>query len=798
MVAEPHFLDLTRRIQSQPQEKNRLNVRLDVPGGVSFAPDRLNPHNSAKRVFRVPQLPEPAQLFYDFEREIAEHDGVPYVPSSSFVIGEDDELTPSQKIAQDVREKYESATGPIKSGKSEDDKMELLLDAMNLEKGSDEKESSNPSDLRSKDPVSNDALPETKDDYVRNEQITSPESKNKSDTIVNEDKLEKNEPSIEENSHQSRSRESVIQEEANPMELVSGSQNSQDGESKPQKRQGEKSQNPTTNKSVSEDGTFPRPSSPDETPATEEINAKVSNTPSEKKDNVSSSESRRNEKNELGVDKEVQKTGTSISKSGMTKSQAKRAKEKAKKMARNQEAICKNERADERSDLTNTSNEDTNFTPRNGELENITDLPEESKDQNTSQGSGINHEVDVNAKINETNDSSDNNVLDHLKTKMDGEQLGEEHDSMTEKKIESRHSAGLENEDMFAKSSINSKVNTHTVNEAEDAVHNLNVEVAEIRPERPADAMSMQTARTQLSTFAPTVSGFSVLADKTRQGGADGLPAVVRKKLNLIDYKLPPSISDGSYAKKPWNNKSYLKSRAFERLASQPEGRDAGTQWNAINGPGEEALAFPSNNLQSITFETLSALFIPDPRHWHPYRFVRRTNPRQVLLMCAGTALTQKQLQTSELARKVASGQMGPINDAKSLASYFTTTENTSLQGGLGFVYSPNEALCHAMHEKVDLERSETNFSRRLERPEFPNETTKRRAALRSVIAALEYIRWEEEGFDKIVIATHHGWIVRGIAYEYVAREKLTLQHLGMAPEQLAIYARCSRSYSGW
>ena len=155
-------------------------------------------------------------------------------------------------------------------------------------------------------------------------------------------------------------------------------------------------------------------------------------------------------------------------------------------MARNQEAICKNERADERSDLTNTSNEDTNFTPRNGELENITDLPEESKDQNTSQGSGINHEVDVNAKINETNDSSDNNVLDHLKTKMDGEQLGEEHDSMTEKKIESRHSAGLENEDMFAKSSINSKVNTHTVNEAEDAVHNLNVEVAEIRSERPA------------------------------------------------------------------------------------------------------------------------------------------------------------------------------------------------------------------------------------------------------------------------------------------------------------------------
>ena len=455
-----------------------------------------------------------------------------------------------------------------------------------------------------------------------------------------------------------------------------------------------------------------------------------------------------------------------------------------------QRSLCKNERADERSDLTSKSNEDTKSTPRDVELKEFTDPLEELKDQNTSQGSGINLEVDVNAKINETNDTSDNNALDHLKTKMDGDQLGEEHGSMAEEKIESRHSPGLENGDVLAKSLINNK--------AEDAVHNVDVELAEIKSERPADAMSMQTARTQLSTFAPTVSGFSVLADKSRQGVSDGLPAVVRKKLDLIDYKLPPSISDGSHAKKPWNNKSYLKSRAFERLASQPEGRDAGTQWNAINGPGEEALAFPTNDIQSITFETLAALFVPDPRHWHPYRFVRRTNPRQVLLMCAGTALTQKQLQTSELARKVASGQMGPINDAKSLASYFTTTENTSLQGGLGFVYSPNEALCHAMHEKVDLKRTETNFSRRLERPEFPHETTKRRAALRSVIAALEYVRWEEEGFDKIVIATHHGWIVRGIAYEYVAREKLTLQYLGMAPEQLAFYARCSRSYSRW
>ena len=103
-------------------------------------------------------------------------------------------------------------------------------------------------------------------------------------------------------------------------------------------------------------------------------------------------------------------------------------------------------------------------------------------------------------------------------------------------------------------------------------------------------------------------------------------------------------------------------------------------------------------------------------------------------------------------------------------------------------MYSPSAALCSELGEPADVRRAETNFSRRLERPVFPNRTSRSRAALRSVIAALEYVHWEEEGFDKIVVATHHAWIVQGISNEYVAAKLLT-QYLGVAPKGLAPYA---------
>ena len=103
MSADPHFLDSARRLKAQSHEHNRLQVRLDVPGGVTFAPDQLFPHNATKRVFQVPRLPEPSYSYYNFEREICQHNGVPYVPSSAFVLGDEDELTPSQKRAQEVR-----------------------------------------------------------------------------------------------------------------------------------------------------------------------------------------------------------------------------------------------------------------------------------------------------------------------------------------------------------------------------------------------------------------------------------------------------------------------------------------------------------------------------------------------------------------------------------------------------------------------------------------------------------------------------------------------------------------------
>ncbi|WFD20047.1 hypothetical protein MCAP1_002291 [Malassezia caprae] len=275
---------------------------------------------------------------------------------------------------------------------------------------------------------------------------------------------------------------------------------------------------------------------------------------------------------------------------------------------------------------------------------------------------------------------------------------------------------------------------------------NMDVELEGRRA--PNDTASMVTKHSIMSKYASSVSAYSVMADKALQGKLDALPAQVQKDLQVKAYQVPPSISGKDDGRFPWSGSTWSSSRAFEMLKQQPKGRDMGTQWSEISGSGDAT----SSVSQEATLDIISTLFVPDPRTWRPYRFVRRTNPRQVLLMCAGTALSPQQIRSAEIAHRVAAGLMPREEATKSLASYYSTTENTNLQAGLGFIYSPDKAICKALREDVDVTRVEKNFSRRLERPEFPATTTRHRAALRSVIAALEYIRWEEEGFDKIVV----------------------------------------------
>ena len=692
MSADPHFLDSARRVKAQPHEHNRLQVRLDVPGGVTFAPDQLFPHNATKRVFQVPRLPEPSYSYYNFEREICQHNGVPYVPSSAFILGDEDELTPSQKLAQEVREKegiqttLSASTDTAASTPKNEEKLDSLIQAMGLNEPHDQAQQAKSQDMSSAP-------------------AGSPASEDKRDAP----------------SKVSESPSHEVQR------IVSKPKNG-----------------PVTNATLDQGAS--------ETPA-HTGGEQVKPTDSAKKNF---------EKN-------------------VTKSQAKRAKAKAKSRAKKMaeqaheqdESRLSTEQAEQHQDRYELGDPTASQPDRASakiQNENVASTDRAHK-QRVSQNEDV--YADEGFKSSETSTSTEQTPFS--KDKISDTTTGAKAEQDTSARQLDPTSVSQPADDPSEPSSdLLTSSTLHDAHASLDKGVKENTRVVSSSP--TADTASLRTSATNLSTCAPTLSGFSVMAEEARHGKSDGLPSVVRQHLFTTDYKPPPSISDSSYSKKPWNNKSYSTNRTFEMLSNQPAGRDAGSQWDAISG--SDSIGARDSHASSTSLDTIATLFTPDPRPWHPYRFVRRTNPRQVLLFCAGTALTRQQIEASEQMQKTAAvngtasislpESADRAADSKSLASYFATTENTNLQGGLGFIYSPCESLCRAMNQSIDLARVEPNFSRRLERPEFPHETTKRRAALRSVIAALEYIPWEEEGFDKIVIATHHGWIVRGIAYEYV------------------------------
>ena len=91
MAADLRYIEAWRR--NPTPSKTPLHVRLDVPDGVSYAPDQLNPHNASKRLFVVPPLPEPAEMLYDFGAAIAryeERNGQWEGGDDRFTIGEEE------------------------------------------------------------------------------------------------------------------------------------------------------------------------------------------------------------------------------------------------------------------------------------------------------------------------------------------------------------------------------------------------------------------------------------------------------------------------------------------------------------------------------------------------------------------------------------------------------------------------------------------------------------------------------------------------------------------------------------
>lgn len=870
-MAEPHFLDAARRSRAISKETSRLQVRIDAPDGITFAPDLTKSHNSFKRIFHVPALPEPKEAMYNFEWDIAKHEGREYVPPSSFVIGEDDELTPSQKIAQETRERASKS-----QMKSEDQQQDSSDTAENYVKDDVKEDGTNVPNDADKNLVTETS--DSADNTVKNQEEEDGPSPSNSDAVKVEDASKSAAETVAPDAKLDQASDSnklAIPTDKEPQgdsdvpaaENVKASSTSQDDQNGTSQKECNSSTLETQDKPDSakkvdqEKHTETQESADNETPVEPKEKAKMKAKikakakKARKKAEKEQANARDKSLNDSQVSEADKKHASHETKPpGLEAEKAKEFDEKSKESNeadRNTGPSSNNENTDQadqvpeskgsvKEDADTDANDakiekdsakkastkvevpdpeskpedpvayagaeapktedDSEFASSNKvdartqdkfeeAPETVTeDLPEpndkfeeafeqmaeddapkqddkfEEASENMAEGNAPKSEaksddVPANSAVAEpleSDDKPEQAVMENTET--DDSVLQSQHKEQDAKPVSSQ-----ERKEM-AKFSEPSEAGSSNVEPAKTTDHDApKLETSETKYFKDSkDTTSVYTSGSTKSKYAPSVSAFSVMADRSLQGKLNNLPAEVQRNLHVKDYKVPPSINKKDDGKRPWDSSTWSSNRAFEMLNQQPKGRDSGSQWTAISGAGDTT----SSTSQEVTTDIISALFVPDPRSWHPYRFVRRTNPRQVLVMCAGTALSPHQIKSVEVAHRVAAGMIPREEAAKSLASYYSTTENTNLQAGLGFIYSPDKAICDALHENFDATRVEKNFARRLERPEFPATTTRHRAALRSVIAALEYIRWEEEGFDKIVLATHHGWIVRGISHD--------------------------------
>ncbi|CCF51122.1 hypothetical protein NDA11_007343 [Ustilago hordei] len=337
------------------------------------------------------------------------------------------------------------------------------------------------------------------------------------------------------------------------------------------------------------------------------------------------------------------------------------------------------------------------------------------------------------------------------------------------------------------------------------------------------DAASIMTNATT-ATVQSKMTTLTLTAERTQT-----IPKNVSANAVTTPFRPLPSISgDAAHSCTPWAAASDWTSHHVLDRPTDKEKKLGITQFEeATEGrvpSGYEASLFPSSDTQSdaATIKTLRPgelrvedLFVPDPRPWRPLRYVRKIDPRQLLILCAGAALTPGQVAaikvgsdaSSVFTTETTTTRRGP-SDAASISSSVSTDfsveatrkamfaagklpdyklleaqlksssslspgsasislpEGEKKRAGLGFVFCPTHdprARQPAYKRSAEI-TVEQNFSRRLEKPPEFCHSAVRRAAVRSVLAALEFTKWEAEGFDKIVIATHHGWLVDGIS----------------------------------
>lgn len=313
-----------------------------------------------------------------------------------------------------------------------------------------------------------------------------------------------------------------------------------------------------------------------------------------------------------------------------------------------------------------------------------------------------------------------------------------------------------------------------------------------IAPSKAPTHRSTMTAYTVARNMELARSEASRLVRKNRPQPPDGDAAVT-------NFQPPPSVTGESYRSvDPWNAKQFRSRDEFHRITEEEQDRgltrgeefvgegnvptrlevEENRQRDAVNADvDDDARTVKSSSTATGTSKRseglrISDVFIPDPRPYHPLRLVRRTDPRQVLVLCSSVVMSSKQVASMKAVQKATLDgiQLMKQEQAKELLASFGSDETGDARGGLGVYFCPSDsASSFAPSSDINGDRREPNFSRRMERTAFPYSPTPERAALRSVIAALEYLPYHKEGFDKIVIgvsAARDEWIVRGIAFD--------------------------------
>ena len=331
-----------------------------------------------------------------------------------------------------------------------------------------------------------------------------------------------------------------------------------------------------------------------------------------------------------------------------------------------------------------------------------------------------------------------------------------------------------------------------------------------------ASLLSNATHRSNMSKMTVTERMAHSMGQAGSKRGADyesTLLAAHKMGLNdpsLVATKAPGAISgDQKSSSQPWDAQSRTNHRALDRPTTEEKAKGIAA-FDNVSGQGRAPTASEvgiKDDIASIfstandgqdgksvapstaTRRSIVAaaqlrpadLFTPDPRPYKPLRYVRRSDPRQVLLLCAGRVLDPQQAASLSAAKAaVESGMTYPPPQAQkeleaATKKLMTSYGGPALRGGIGVVFCPEEdpwleqivsdsASMRSGASAFQAVRKEPNCSRRLERPPEFSETSKKRAALRAACAALEYTQWEQEGFDKIVLACNERWLVQGIS----------------------------------